>query len=162
MENKRTFNSLPTYGELADKVYPNRIKAKERIMKRNDLKEISENEFVAVLGMMRNEYFLVDLDKYELGEQIDSDFDRNGKVENELITDETGQTFYLIDFFISTNVNTKLVDFDPYDNGWCDILESFEIRNIELKDLNRMQINTTAEQRMKMATIIQERLTAKN
>lgn len=131
-------------------------------MKRTDLKEISEQEFVAVLGMMDNEHFLVDWDKYDLGSQIDSDFDRNGKVENELITDETGQAVYLIDFFISTNVNTKLVDFDPYDNGWCDILESFSIENIELFDLEENQINTTAEQRLKMATIIQERLTVKN
>jgi hypothetical protein len=131
-------------------------------MKRNDLKEISENEFVAVLGMMQNEYFLDGWDRYELGEQVDSDFERFTGTSDELITDETGEAFYLIDFFVSTNVQSRLVDFDPYDNGCCDILESFEIIDIELMDLQRNQINTTEEQRMKMATIIQERLTLKN
>ena len=131
-------------------------------MKRNDLKEISENEFVAVLGMMNNEYFLDGWSKYELGEQVDSDFERYQIANEEFITDETGQVFYVIDFFVSTNVQSRLVDFDPYDNGWCDILESFEIIDIELMDLKRNQINTTAEQRMKMANIIQERLTMKN
>ena len=131
-------------------------------MKRNDLKKITENEFVAVLGMMQNEYFLDGWERYELNEQVDSDFERYKIANDEFITDETGQAFYLINFKVSANVQTKLVDFDPYDNGWCDILESFEIQNIELKDLNRMQINTTAEQRLKMATIIKERLTLKN
>jgi len=134
----------------------------KRPMKRNDLKEISDNEFVAILGMMQNEHFLVDWDKYELNEQVDSDFERCQIANEEFITDETGQVFYLINFLLATNVRTKLVDFDPYDNGWCDILESFYIRDIELKDLNLMQINTTAEQRLKMATIIQERLTIKS
>jgi hypothetical protein len=131
-------------------------------MKRNDLKEISENEFVAVLGMMQNEYFLDGWDKYEIGEQVDSDFERYQIANEEFITDETGQVFYVINFLLATNVQSRLVDFDPYDNGWCDILESFEIIDIELMDLQRNQINTTAEQRMKMATIIKERLTVKN
>ena len=131
-------------------------------MKRNDLKEISENEFVAVLGMMQNEYFLDGWDKYEIGEQVDSDFERYQIANEEFITDETGQVFYVINFLLATNVQSRLVDFDPYDNGWCDILESFEIIDIELMDLQRNQINTTAEQRMKMATIIKERLTIKN
>jgi hypothetical protein len=131
-------------------------------MKRNDLKEISDNEFVAVLGMMQNEYFLDGCDKYELGQQVEYDFYHFKSFIYELITDETGEAFYLIDFSVSTNVQPRLVPFDPYENGWCDILESFEIIDIELMDLQRNQINTTAEQRLKMATIIQECLTAKN
>jgi hypothetical protein len=131
-------------------------------MKRNDLKEISENEFVAVLGMMDNEHFLVDLDKYELGEQVDSDFERYKMFSKELITDKTGQAFYLLDFTIIPDIKSEYADFDPYDSGWCNVLQSFQVDFIELFDLEENRIDTTAEQRLKIATIIQERLTIKN
>jgi len=69
---------------------------------------------------------------------------------------------YKIDFVVIPNTQEKHVQFDPEDSGWCDVLESFSIEDIELFDIEENQINTTAEQRMKMAVIIQERLTAKN
>lgn len=131
-------------------------------MKRNDLKEISEQEFVAVLGMMQNEYFLDDFDKFDVGSQIDILSDLKSKGEKELITDDTGQGVYLLNFSVYIDVKNEYADFDPYDSGWCDVLEAFSIDEIELFDLEENQINTTAEQRMKMATIIQERLTMKN
>lgn len=162
MENKRTFNSLPTYGELADKVYPNRIKAKERIMKRTDLKEISDNEFVAVLGMMRLESFLDGWERYELNEQVDENKDYSPKADKEGIYDVIGWEKYKIDFVVVPNIQEEFVEFDPEDSGWINYLASFEIKDIELFDLEENQINLNAEQRLKMATIIQERLTVKN
>jgi hypothetical protein len=131
-------------------------------MKRSDLKEISDNEFLAVLGMMQNEYFLDDFDKFDVGSQIDILSDLKSKGEKELITDDTGQGVYLLNFSVYIDVKNEYADFDPYDSGWCDVLEAFSIDEIELFDLEENQINTTAEQRMKMATIIQERLTMKN
>ena len=124
--------------------------------------DISDNEFIAVLGMMQNEYFLVDWDKFDVGGQLDILSDLKSKGEKELITDDTGQGIYLLDFSVYIDVKNEYADFDPCDSGWCDVLESFSIEDIELFDIKENKINTTAEQRMKMADIIQERLTMKN
>jgi len=131
-------------------------------MKINDLKKISDNEFVAVLGMMRLESFLDGYERYEIGQEFDEYKRYNPKIKKEGIYDVIGWEKYKIDFVVIPNTQEKHVQFDPEDSGWCDVLESFSIEDIELFDLEENQINTTAEQRMKMATIIQERLTAKN
>jgi len=135
---------------------------KQSKMKRNDLKEISEQEFVAVLGMMQNEYFLVDWDRFEIGSQIESRIEKYSKIEDELITDITGMKKYSISFTLWLDTDSKLVYINPNENEWGDILQTINVFDIELFDLEENQINTTAEQRLKMATIIQERLTIKS
>lgn len=111
-------------------------------MKRNDLKEISDNEFVAALGMMRLESFLDGWDRLDLDDVFPDD--KALKARKEGVFDVVGWEKYQIDFRV-----------DMY-------LKRIDIEAIELFDIEENQINTTAEQRMKMATIIQERLTIKS
>jgi hypothetical protein len=131
-------------------------------MERNDLKEISDNEFVAVLGMMRLESFLDGWDRFEINETISTFTDYSPKAEKEGIYDVVGWEKYKIDFIVVPNIKEDYAQFDPEDSGWINYLSSFDIEDIELFDIEENQINTTAEQRMKMANIIQERLTVKN
>jgi len=111
-------------------------------MKRNDLKEISDNEFVAVLGMMRLESFLDGWERYDLSDVFPDDSCDYARKEG--VFDVVGWEKYLVDFRV-----------DMY-------LKHIDIEAIELFDLQENQINLSKEQRLKMATIIQERLTLKN
>jgi len=129
-------------------------------MKRNDLKEISEIQFLDLLRMLQNESFLDGWYKLEINEQIDLSVDYNRVANKEGVFDIIGWEKYQIDFKIYPFINSEYVDFDPESSGDVDYLESFEIERIELFDIEGNQINLSAEQRLKISTIIQERLTA--
>jgi len=109
-------------------------------MKRNDLKEISEIQFLDLLRMLQNESFLDGWNRYDLDDVFPCDDCKFGKKES--ITDVIGWEKYQIDFRVDMHLN------------------SIEIERIELFDLESNQINLSAEQRLKISTIIQERLTA--
>jgi len=79
-------------------------------MKRNDLKEISENEFVAVLGMMRLESFLDGYERYEIGQEFDEYKRYNPKIKKEGIYDVIGAFEPLIIRFLNGCVCFSIIN----------------------------------------------------